>query len=233
MNKVDKAIILAAGMGTRMKPITEKIPKPLVEVNGKPIIETMIEALQKNDVKNIYIIIGYLKEKFYYLKQKYKNINFIENEYYETSNNISSLYVAREYLSNSIVLEGDLIIYNDNILTPFFEKSGYNCVYKKQTSEWALIVENNIIKSCILEGGVKGWQLYGISRWNKKDAQSLKKHLEIEFDEKKNFQCYWDYIPLFYYKKDYHLEIVQMYENDVIEIDKFEELVQIDKSYEI
>lgn len=112
MNEVKRAIILAAGKGTRLRPISDSVPKPLIEVNGKKMIETIIDALITNNINEIYIVIGYMKEKFQQLKLKYPFIKFIENPYYDMCNNISSIYVARKYLENSIIIEGDLNIYD-------------------------------------------------------------------------------------------------------------------------
>ena len=58
MSNVERAIILAAGKGTRLKPITLTTPKPLIEVNGKRMIETIIDALVENNIKEIYIVLG-------------------------------------------------------------------------------------------------------------------------------------------------------------------------------
>ena len=110
MNKVNKAIIMAAGFGKRMRPITLTTPKPLIKVNGKIIIETIIDALKTNGIEEIYIVVGYLKEQFKYLESIYKNVKLIENKYYDTCNNISSLYVAREHIPNSIIIDGDQIV---------------------------------------------------------------------------------------------------------------------------
>lgn len=232
MYEVKRAIIMAAGKGTRMRPISLTTPKPMIKVNGKRMIETIIDALHENDIYEIYIVVGYLKNKFHLLLEKYEGITLIENPYYDVYNNISSLYVARDYLEDSIILDGDQIIYNSNILRKDFLRSGYNCVWsEKQTNEWMLYVENDVVKNCSRTGGKKGWQLFSISRWTKEDAKKLKKHLEIEFEIHKNRQIYWDDVALFCYPEEYQLGIMKMNQDDIIEIDNFEELVQLDQSY--
>ena len=95
---------MAAGYGHRMEPVTKEIPKPMVSVNGIRMIDSVIEGLIKNNILDIYIVVGYKKEYFNQLLEEYSsiNINLIENPFYDTSNNVSSLYCARNYLENSI-----------------------------------------------------------------------------------------------------------------------------------
>ena len=128
MHEVKRAIIMAAGLGKRMWPITLKTPKPLVRVNGVRMIDTVIHGLHENGIKEIYVVVGYLKEQFHELELEYPLLQLIENPYYDTCNNISSLYVARDYIEEAIILDGDQMVYNSAVLTPWFERSGDNAV---------------------------------------------------------------------------------------------------------
>lgn len=232
MNKAERAVIMAAGFGSRLMPVTKETPKPLIKVNGVRMIDSVIKALHKNGVNEIYIVVGYLKEKFDVLKREYSGIELIENPYYDTCNNISSLYVAREHLENSLILDGDQIIYNDDVLSPYFEKSGYNSVWTDgETDEWLQQVENGKVVSCSRTGGKRGWQLFSISRWSEKDGKKLKRHLELEFENKQNRGIYWDDVVMFNHFDEYDLTVRPMNYGDVIEIDSLDDLMKLDLSY--
>ena len=228
---VKRAIIMAAGIGKRMQPLTFETPKPLVKVNGVRMIDTVVDGLHQNGITEIYVVVGYLKEQFYAWAEGRDGITLIENPYYDTCNNISSLYVARDHLGDCIILDGDQIIYHASILDPHFTLSGYNAVWcEGDTDEWLMDVKDGVVQSCSRTGGSHGWQLYSISRWTAEDGEKLRRHLEAEF-EGGNTNIYWDDVAMFCHFEDYKLGIREMQRDDIIEIDGLNELVAIDPNY--
>lgn len=99
--RVKRAVLIAAGFGERLMPITLNTPKPLVRVRGERIIDSLLDALGAAEIEEVYIVRGYLKEQFDQLLHKYPNIAFIDNDQYNEANNISSIVAARDKLSNS------------------------------------------------------------------------------------------------------------------------------------
>lgn len=230
-HRVKRAIIMAAGLGNRMRPLTEVTPKPLLQVNGVRMIDSVVDALHQNGIYEIYVVVGHLKERFYEWVQQQEGIRLIDNPYYDSCNNIASLYVAREHLEDCIILDGDQIIYNPQILAPEFTRSGYNAVWcQGQTDEWLMTLEDGIVKSCSRTGGEKGWQLYSVSRWSAEDGKKLRHHLEYEF-QRGNRDIYWDDVAMFCHFQDFTLGIREMQASDIIEIDGLAELADIDPSY--
>lgn len=232
MEKINRAIIVAAGEGSRLRPVTLTTPKPLVPVNGKRMIDTSIEALKRNGIHEIYIVCGYKSEMFFEAFKDDPEVTVIENVHYLEGNNITSMYAAKDFLPGSFVLEGDIIISNDEILRPEIEKSGYCANYLEEAPEWALKVEKGRIMSCEIKGAPDAYRLWGISMWTREDGERLSELVRAQIEDIKDWNVYWDELALFKYKEQFDLGIREIGENDIIEIDTFEELVEMDPGYE-
>ena len=88
MPQIENAIIMAAGIGQRMRPLSKITPKPLISVNGIQMIESVIQALRLNGIFEIYVVVGYLKEQFCFLESHYSGLKLVENPHYNTCNNM-------------------------------------------------------------------------------------------------------------------------------------------------
>lgn len=232
--RVKRAVFIAAGFGSRLVPITFNTPKPLIRVHGVRIIDRLIEACIKAEIEEIYIVRGYLAEQFDQLLYKYPMIKFLENPVYNEANNISSSLVARHLLSNAYVFEADLLISNPDIITKFHYTSDFLAIKKDRTDDWCFKVKDGVIKEEKVGGeGDDIWQMVGISYWNKEDGEKLSEDIAKVFSSPGGRERYWEQVPLVYCKENYAVEVRECKEEDIVEIDTFNELKQIDKTYAV
>ncbi len=228
--RVKRAVFIAAGFGSRLVPITLNTPKPLVRVNGTRMIDTLLDAVVKAGIEEIYLVRGYLGEQFDQLLYKYPNIKFIENPIYNEANNISSALIARELLQNAYVFEADLVLYNPNLITKYQYTSNYLGVPVDKTDDWCFEVKNRVItKLCI--GGTDCYHMFGISYWNAEDGLKLKDDIKKVFELPGGKERYWDQVSLEYCIKNYQVEVRACTFDDIIEIDTYNDLKNIDHTY--
>ncbi len=231
---VKRAIFIAAGFGSRLAPITFNTPKPLVRVHGVRIIDRLIDACIQAGIEEIYIVRGYLAEQFDQLLYKYPNIKFLENPVYNEANNISSSLVARHLLSNAYVFEADLLISNPAIIKKYHYSSDFLAIKTERTDDWCFEVKDGIIKEEKVGGeGDNIWQMVGISYWSKEDGAKLEKDIPEIYSSPGGRERYWEQVPLVYKKKNYEVAVRECKAEDIVEIDTFNELKQIDKTYDV
>lgn len=198
-----QVIVMAAGLGLRLKELTKETPKPLLEVNGKPILETNIEYMIEAGIDRVVIIVGYLKEKFYYLKQKYGemiDVEFVVNERYSEFNTIRSMYCARMFFEcDSYFTTADNLLmvnlykkyradHSFYLLRPYqhFEKE-----------EWTVKLDDNLKFISVDLHGHDGCSYSGVSFWKFEDMQYIKERLEeVDWEDEKTKKMYWDNVLL-------------------------------------
>ncbi len=236
-NTIDVALLMAAGMGTRIRPISEDTPKPLIEVNGITMIESLIQSIQQAGIKNIIITVGYKKEKYYFLADKYEGITFVDNPEYKTKNTISSFYAAMNMLygKSCIVSESDLyvndysIVKNSTDISRYFIRDA-----EKQDYEWGFLLQDNQrIKRIVrpAQGRYLDHHMYGFAYWVKDDinriidavnkAYGMPAHEDLAYDEVIN-ELY----------DQLNVGVIKLKDNKLYEIDNMEDLLRVDPSYE-
>ena len=230
--RVKRAIILAAGFGERLVPITLNTPKPLVRVKGERIIDSILDAVVAAGIEEIYLVRGYLSEQFDQLLYKYPNIKFLENPAYNEANNISSVMCVRYLLGNSYVCEGDILLHNPKIIQKYQYQSNYCGIKVDRTDDWCLF-ENKGRITGVAVGGENCHQMMGISYWTEDDGKRLGDCIKKVYEMPGGKERYWDQVALQYFVDDFNIAIRECSAEDFIEIDTFNELKAIDSVYDV
>ncbi|WP_312475458.1 NTP transferase domain-containing protein [Neobacillus sp.] len=223
-----RAILLAAGMGTRLRPLTLTTPKSLTVVNGKPMLEKQVEYLQEIGVDEIIVVTGYLAEKFEYLEEKY-GVKLVHNDKYEIYNNMYTMYLVREYLHDTYVIDADVYL-NHNFLLKNPTTSMYFSARKPDfKAEWMIRYDDQYKVTDIEVGdGDHEYILCGVSYWSEEDGRYIVGKLE-EAVTGGNFKEFWwdeivknNLVGLNVYLQEIHPE-------DSYEIDSLEDLEKVNK----
>lgn len=230
--RVKRAILMAAGFGSRMVPITLNVPKPLVRVNGVRMIDTLLDAILAAGIPEIYIIRGYKADMFDELLLKYPMIRFIENPLYDEGNNIVSVACAGPLIKSAYIMEADLVLSNPRLIRKYQYNSNYLGIPMKKTDDWCLKTTNGYI-SYTGQGGEDCYQTVGISYWTEADGARLVGHIREVIHSPGGRNRLWGQVPLAVHAEDYKVSVRECRLEDVIEIDTFDELKTIDPTYDI
>lgn len=231
--RVKRAVVMGAGFGSRMMPATKDRPKPMVTVNGKRIIETLLEAMVAVGITDITIVRGYQKEKYDELLVKYPFLNLVDNDDYATTNNISSVMKVLDKIEGGIYLcEADLYITNPNVITKYQYTSNILGSYSLETDDWSFRMQDGHIVD-YQQGNTYCYNYYGISYWTADDCTKLRNDWSEIYATDEGKDVFWEIVPLKLRKEKYQVEIRECQKSDIMEIDNYYELATLDQKYNI
>lgn len=228
--RVNNAVILAAGASTRFIPLSLEQPKGLFEVKGETLIERQIQQLQAAGIKNITVVLGYKKEMFYYLEDKY-GVKFIINDAFNIKNNIESLYLARKELKNTYICVSD----------SYFVENPFN-QYEYQTFNAGISSEeptNEMYVDCDPDGKIifmekgrsQGRVLLGHAFWRKEFSEAFIALAEADRELGKYDNAFWEWLVKDNITTMPPLHFKEYASSNIFEFDYFEDLRKFDTQY--
>ena len=228
--KIENAIIMVAGYSSRFAPISYEMPKSLITVKGEVLLERQIKQLKEMNIEEIVLVVGYKKESFNYLVEKF-GVIIIENNDFDVRDNYGSLWAARKYLKNSYVCSGDNY-FSENPFETEAEFPYYSVVYSEgETNEWCVSTDDDGWINSVNIGGCNSWYMMGHVFLSEEFSRKLLGYIEKDYNNPDVRHVVWEGI----YKKhmgELKLKMKQYKLQDVYEFDSLDELREFDVSYE-
>ena len=220
-NKPQNAIILAAGFGMRMVPINMEVPKGLLEVHGELLIERLIRQLHEVGVRKIYIVVGFMKEQYEYLMDKY-GVELVVNSEYAEKNNLYSLKLVEENLSNTYILPCDIWC----AFNPFSSKELFSWYMVSDLVEDESSVRINRKEELVTIADGAGNAMVGICYLDKKDALTVQSRINVMCENPRYNSAFWE--EALYLEDKLIVKARLVHFTDVFEINTYEQLRELD-----
>lgn len=226
------AIILAAGKSTRFAPFTYERPKGLFRVRGEILIERQINQLIKGGIKDIYVVVGYMKEKFFYLEQKYPEVHLIVNNQFGVKGNLYSVFVAREYLKNTYICCADHYFVNNPFINDNPENVSYRaCTYRQgKFNEFSADCSDASVITHVDLGGSYKMAMVGHAYFNENFSHRFANFLSKEIADFRVNSLFWEE---FFERhiKELTLFAKRFNEGDILEFNCIDDLRQFDSDF--
>ena len=216
------AVILAAGFGMRMVPINTMYTKGMLQIDGEPLVERLIKQLRQAGIEKIYIVVGFMKEEYEYLIDKY-GVKLIVNNSYMERNNLYSLKAAVKYIGNSYIVPCDI----------WCRKNPFS---KTELSSWYMVSDlvddessvrvNRKMELSVVDDDSAGNSMVGIAYVCGEDAANLRKRIEVMCGKDKYFDNFWESALISSGKMTIPARVVSS--ADFVEINTYEQLRELD-----
>ncbi len=229
--KVDNAIIMAAGMSTRFVPLSLEKPKGLLVVKNEVLIERQIEQLQEAGINEIVVVLGYKKEAFFYLEDKFEGIKIVVNPEYNTKNNTHTLYLAQKYIKNSYICSSD-DYFEENPFEEYVYQSYYAAIHvHEKTNEWYMIPDSkgNIAK--VQKSGEDGFIMLGHVYWDRYFSAGMIGLLNEDHEVGNYDSALWEQVLTEHIKELPPMRIKEYPADAIFEFDSLDELRAFDSNY--
>lgn len=230
--KVDAALILASGFGSRFVPLSYETPKGLLTVFGERMIERQIRQLREAGITDIALMVGYLKEKFDYLIDKY-NVKLIYNPEFANKNTLATMYHASEFMrgKNCYVLASDNWL-RENMYHTFEAHSWYSAAYMEgETREWAMRFSKNGLLKEVTVGGRDAYCMYGPAYFTKEFADAFLPMIAAYYRMPGTEQFYWEDVLIRNLRNLPEIYANRQPADQVYEFENLEELRLFDEKY--
>lgn len=227
--RVKNAVIMAAGMSSRFAPISYERPKGVLKVRGEVLIERQIRQLQEAGISDITVVVGYMKESFFYLEDLL-GVKIRVNEEYASRNNNSTLMLVRDILSNTYICSSD-DYFTENPFEEYVYKAYYAAQYfEGETDEYCLTCGAGNRITGIQVGGRDAFAMLGHVYFDKAFSYAFIRILENEYDRPETASKLWEDI---YSDHVRELDMVMRpYDREVIyEFDSLDEVREFDAGF--
>lgn len=226
-----RVILTAAGFGSRLVPVTYKMPKPLIRVHGQRLIETIIDAALAAGIEEIVVVRGYLGEQFDVLREKYPDVRLVDNRRYNESNNISSVLLVSDLLPNAYICDADLLVKKPTVFKKYHWCSNYLGIPMAHSDNWCFSMNGSVIASQQV-GGDHCYQQIGVAYFDRATGLLAAEHIKETFKRPDGRKYFWDNAFFAFHAGEYHIEMRNCKaDEDVLEIDTYDELCALDPSY--